>query len=171
MATAVRPAAPVSRGDNAVGADGIIGLPGDGGHLAGLACDGVSAPRAAASSTAGRPRWAAGIPPAPPAAVPWPKPLVPGDRAGAPARYRECAGEPLLATVELLAGALGADPLVAPGRHPHTRPPAVVGATLRGLWVRVAERAGCGAGGAVLRPAESGTAAGRCPWCDRCTGR
>ncbi|MGW8558030.1 alpha/beta fold hydrolase [Streptomyces tubercidicus] len=92
--------------------------------------------RAAASSMAERPCWDAEIALEPLAAAPWPKLLISGDWAGAPALYKEYAGEPLVACAEFLAEELGADHLVVPGYYPHTQQPGAVNTALRELWAR-----------------------------------
>ena len=61
---------------------------------------------------------------------------VTGDRAGAPALYKEYAGEPLIVCAEFLAETLGADHLVVPGHYPHTQQPGAVNAALREVWAR-----------------------------------
>ncbi|WP_410177248.1 hypothetical protein [Streptomyces nigrescens] len=92
--------------------------------------------RAAASSMAERPCWDAEIALEPLGAAPWPKLLISGDWAGAPALYKKYAGEPLVACAEFLAEELGADHLVVPGYYPHTQQPEAVNAALRELWAR-----------------------------------
>ncbi|MEU2792277.1 alpha/beta hydrolase [Streptomyces sp. NPDC007100] len=92
--------------------------------------------RAAATCMRERPCWDAEIPLAPLAAAPWPKLLVSGDWAGAPALYKEYAGDALVACAEHLATELGAEHLVVPGYYPHTQQPEQVNAALGALWSR-----------------------------------
>ncbi len=74
----------------------------------------------------------------PVAAAPWPKLVVSGDWAAAPAQYRKYSGDAMMACARVIARKIGARLLsVAGASHwPHAQQPAVVNNALSELWGR-----------------------------------
>jgi pimeloyl-ACP methyl ester carboxylesterase len=68
--------------------------------------------------------------------TPMPKLVISGTWDGAPATYREAAGEALMACAAVVAGELGAGVLRVEGAShwPHAERPDVVNDALRRLW-------------------------------------
>jgi pimeloyl-ACP methyl ester carboxylesterase len=92
--------------------------------------------RATRTAMAERPAWEAEIPLAPLAAAGFPKVVVTGAWDGANPRYREAAGEPLMACGAFVAERIGARLVRVPGadHFPHRDRDGFVNALLRETW-------------------------------------
>jgi pimeloyl-ACP methyl ester carboxylesterase len=92
--------------------------------------------RAAATAMRERPCWEAVVPLAELSGAPFPKLVIAGTWADAPAAHREAAGEALMACAEVVAEELGAGILRVDGAShwPHAEKPEAVNAALRRLW-------------------------------------
>ena len=92
--------------------------------------------RAAATAMRERPCWDAEVPLGELAGTPFPKLVVSGTWDGAPAAYREAAGEALMACARVVAADIGAELLTVDraSHWPHAERPEVVNAALRRLW-------------------------------------
>jgi pimeloyl-ACP methyl ester carboxylesterase len=98
--------------------------------------------RAAASALRERPSWEAEIPVAALRAAPWPKLVIHGTWAGAPALYFKRGGEPLIACARVTAERLGARLQAIPSAHhyPHVDSPAETNAVLREFFAVASRR-------------------------------
>lgn len=92
--------------------------------------------RAARTSMGERPCWDAAVDLGPIADAPWPSLVIVGDWAGAPAAYRQLAGEPLTIAAQVLADRIGGELLTVPGFYPHVQEPEAVNHALQNLWSR-----------------------------------
>lgn len=92
--------------------------------------------RAAATAMRERPCWEADVPLAKLADAPFTKLVISGTWEGAPAAYREAAGEALMACARLVAADIGAELVRVDGAShwPHAERPDVVNAALGRLW-------------------------------------
>jgi pimeloyl-ACP methyl ester carboxylesterase len=105
---------------------------------AGLPVPAATPQRLRAAATAMRELLCAQIvfPLRPVAAAAWPKLVISGDWAAAPAQYRAYSGDAMMACARVIAGKIGARLLAVAGAShwPHAQQPAIVNDALSDLW-------------------------------------